>query len=380
MDADRAALWLTLLRVPGLGSRGRRALLEQLGTIEAVFAADRPTLAAAHEVRTGAALRPEAAAALLAGPDIARIAADLEWLSAPKRHLLTWSDPDYPALLREVADAPVALYVHGDCAALNEPQLAIVGSRNATLVGQQNAGAFARALARAGLTVTSGLALGIDAAAHRGALDAGGRTVAVAGHGLDRIYPAGNRALAQAIVECGAIVSEFPIGTPPLAANFPVRNRIISGLSVGVLVVEAALRSGSLITARLAAEQGREVFALPGSIHSPLARGCHALIRQGAKLVEEAEHVLEELGALVAARPVARPSPVSARPLAEPDERTRRLLGLLSHDPLTIDALIEHSGLTPDTVSSILLTLELRGWVIAGPGGTYQRAAPTQSD
>lgn len=378
MDADRLARWLTLLRAPGLGTRGRRALLERFGGIDAVFAASREGLAAALETATGEPARRDALAALLAGPDAARLAPDLDWLAADGHHLLTWTDPDYPPLLREIADAPVALYVRGDRAALSTPQLAIVGSRNATLVGRQNATAFARDLARAGLTITSGLALGIDAAAHRGALEAGGRTVAVAGHGLDRIYPPAHRALAQAIAQSGAIVSEFPIGTPPLPGNFPVRNRIISGLSAGVLVVEAALKSGSLITARLAAEQGREVYALPGSIHSPLARGCHALIREGAKLVEEAEHVLEELGALRVPRPDVAPS--ASRATDELGDDARRLLRLLSHDPLSIDALIEHSGLTPDIVSSILLTLELRGWVIAGPGGTYQRAAPTQSD
>lgn len=378
MDADRRALWLTLLRVPALGTRGRRALLEQLGTVDAVFAATRQDLVAALEAGTGQAARPEALDAMLAGPDAARIAPDLEWLGAPAHHLLTWTDPDYPPLLREIADAPVALYVRGDRNTLTNTQLAIVGSRNATLVGQQNAAAFARALAGAGFTVTSGLALGVDAAAHRGALAAGGRTVAVAGHGLDRTYPPRNRELAEAVAGSGALVSEFPVGTPPLAGNFPVRNRIISGLSVGVLVVEAAVRSGSLITARLAAEQGREVFAVPGSIHSPLARGCHALIRQGAKLVEEAEHVLEELGALVPRPFVAS---ASSRAPAELNNEAKRLFRLLSHDPLSIDALIEHSGLTPDIVSSILLTLELRGLVLAGPGGTYQRAAPwTQSD
>lgn len=378
MDADRLARWLALLRVPGLGTRGRRALLEQLGTVDAVFAASRNDLGVALEAGTGEAARPEALDALLVGPDADRIKPDVDWLGVADHHLVTWNDPDYPPLLREVADAPVALYVRGDRSALVDVQLAIVGSRNATLVGQQNATAFARALTRAGFTITSGLALGIDAAAHRGALAADGRTVAVAGHGLDRTYPPRNRELAEAVAGNGALVSEFPIGTPPLAGNFPVRNRIISGLAVGVLVVEAAVRSGSLITARLAAEQGREVFAVPGSIHSPLARGCHALIRQGAKLVEEAEHVLEELGAL-APRPFVASK--SSRVHSELDGEAERLFRLISHDPLSIDTLIEHSGLTPDIVSSILLKLELRGLVLSGPGGTYQRAAPwTQSD
>jgi DNA processing protein len=378
MDADHLARWLTLLRVPALGTRGRRALLEQLGTVDAVFAADREVLTSALEAGTGQAVRPETLDALRADPNRSQIAPDLAWLREDDHHLLTWNDPDYPPLLREIEDAPVALFVRGHRAALARPQLAVVGSRNATLVGQQNATAFARALAEAGLTITSGLALGIDAAAHRGALEAGGWTVAVAAHGLDTTYPAKHRELADNIARSGALVSEFPIGTPPHAGNFPVRNRIISGLAAGVLVIEAALRSGSLITARLAAEQGRDVFALPGSIHSPLARGCHALIRDGAKLVETAEHVIEELGALVSARPnVASPRRVPSNL----DDDASRLFGLLSHDPLSIDTIIEHSGLTPDTVSSILLTLELRGLVMAGPGATYQRAAPwTQSD
>jgi DNA processing protein len=261
--------------------------------------------------------------------------------------------------------------VQGDRALLARPQLAVVGSRNPTPVGRQNATAFARALAQAGLGITSGLALGIDTAAHQGALDAGGTTLAVAGTGLDRVYPPRNRALAHAIAARGALVSEFAVGAGPRAEHFPRRNRLISGMSLGVLVVEAALQSGSLITARLAGEQGREVFALPGSIHSPLARGCHALIRQGAKLVETAQHILEELG------PLAR----AATTAAAPDRRLvpglapleAQLLECLGYEATHIDALIERSGLTPDAVSSILLALELRGVVLAGPAG-YQRA------
>jgi len=216
------------------------------------------------------------------------------------RHILTLHDPAYPALLKEIADPPPLLFVRGDPAVLSRPQLGIVGSRNPTPGGRSLAEDFARSLSRCGLVVTSGMALGIDAAGHRGALRGGGTTLAVAGTGPDRIYPARHRDLARAIVEQGAIISEFAPGTPALPSNFPRRNRIISGLSLGVLVVEAACRSGSLITARLAAEQGREVFALPGSIHNPLARGCHHLIRQGAKLVEDIEDIVEELGPLAA--------------------------------------------------------------------------------
>ncbi|MFL6711483.1 MAG: DNA-processing protein DprA [Sulfurifustis sp.] len=374
MNPAVSALWLTLARLPGLGPSARVRLFERFGSIEALFDADRATLASAlAELESVPTIRPDSAAALAAlqaGPSAEALAPDLAWLAQDQHHLVTWADADYPPLLREIADPPVALYVHGRRDVVSCPQLAVVGSRNPTPLGVENAAAFARALAPAGLTITSGLALGIDGAAHRGALEAGGSTIAVAGTGLDRVYPARHRNLAHAIVAHGALVSEFPIGTPARAGNFPVRNRIISGMSVGVLVVEAALKSGSLITARLAAEQGREVFALPGSIHSPLARGCHALIREGAKLVETAAHVLEELGPLgetVRAASALIDPPSSLAP------HETQLLGCLSDAPMHLDVLIERSGLTADIVSSILLQLELRGLVLAGPGG-YQKA------
>jgi len=369
---SQAVEWLAFCRVPGLGGHGRAVLLRHYGSAAAVFAAP------ASDIRTilgsefaGGRADPDAAvAALAAGPEPSLVAADLAWLTQEHCHLLTWSDADYPPLLRELADPPALLYVHGDRALLARPQVAIVGSRNPTPAGRDNATAFAHALARAGLTITSGMALGIDSAAHRGALAAGGTTIAVAGTGLDRVYPPRHRDLAHAIARQGALVSEFPIGTPPHAGNFPVRNRLISGLSIGVLVVEAATQSGSLITARLATEQGREVFAVPGSIHSPLARGCHALIRQGAKLVEIAADVLEELGPL---HHVAVRAPQPRRDDASSDDD--QLLTHLGYDCVNIDRLVERSGLTPDRVSSMLLRLELRGLVIAGPGGTYQRVA-----
>ncbi len=377
MNPATQTLWLTLARVPGLGPRGRIELLERCADIDALFAADRPTLKSSlSEITNLSAARTDAGAAIdavLRGPDAQSVAADLAWIAESGHHLLVWSDSDYPALLREIPDPPLVLYVHGDRALLARAQVAVVGSRNPTPLGAQNAAAFARALANVGLTITSGLALGIDAAAHRGALEAGGTTIAVAGTGLDRVYPARHRSLAHAIVEHGALVSEFPIGTPARAGNFPVRNRIISGLSLGVLVVEAALRSGSLITARLGDEQGREVFALPGSIHSPLARGCHALIRQGAKLVETAEHVLEELGPLAQLVQLASATETpSTPPVLAPLER--QVIDCLSYDPTHVDTLIDRSGLTADIISSILLQLELRGLVLAGPGG-YQRAS-----
>lgn len=268
------------------------------------------------------------------------------------------------------------LYVHGDAAALHEASLAIVGSRNPTPVGMDNAYQFARHLSRAGLTITSGMALGIDAAAHRGALAAGGRTFAVAGTGLDRVYPVAHRELASQIADCGAVVSEFPLSTPPVPRNFPKRNRIISGLSLGVLVVEAAPSSGSLITARLAAEQGREVLAIPGSIHNPLARGCHALIRLGAKLVETADDILEELGPMsgtIGPAPNAGAAGQAGNVLEGLDVESRSLLEHMGFEPAPVDTLVERTGLTAEAVSRMLLILELQGFISSAPGGLYIR-------
>jgi DNA processing protein len=363
---DELALWMRFLRTPGLSTRRRIELLNAFGSLSALYEAPR-ALIAKHLGEEGGALT-----ALFAAPEAARIEADLEWFAQPDRHLLTWYDSDYPALLREIADPPAALFVLGQRTLLATPQLAVVGSRNPTAGGRENARAFARHLAQAGLTITSGLALGIDGAAHRGALEAPGQTIAIAGTGLDRVYPPRHRELAHAIAHAGALVSEFPLGMPPRPEHFPIRNRLISGLALGVLVVEAAVRSGSLITARLAGEQGREVFAIPGSIHSPQARGCHALIRQGAKLVETAQDVIEELSAL--GRYVAAHDPPAAPagrvPLAAEE---KKLLTSLGFDPTPLDVLIARSGLTSQAVSSMLLQLELRGLVAAGPGGTYQR-------
>lgn len=288
----------------------------------------------------------------------------LAWADQPGQHILTLADTAYPRALLEIADPPSLLYVRGNPSLLQKRGLAVVGSRNATPQGLQTAEAFAKALASQGQCIISGLALGIDAAAHRGALAAHGETVAVIGTGADRIYPAGNKALALAIVEQGAVVSEFPLGTPAIAANFPRRNRIISGLSRGVLVVEAAPESGSLITARLAAEQGREVFAIPGSIHSPVARGCHKLIKQGAKLVETAGDVLEELGSFV-----DLPLP----PLAPPAVNDNPLLAALGHDPCSLDELAERTGQDAGQLLPELLILELSGRIATLPGNRYQR-------
>jgi DNA processing protein len=367
LSAGAALPWLHLQRLTVSGTRLRR-LLEHFGSVAAVYAAARNELLPFFD---GDQTPVEA---LLAGPQAGDFGPELAWLAAPDSHLLTHDDSDYPALLREIPDAPPLLYVRGVLAALATPQLAVVGSRNPTRGGCEHARAFSEHLARAGLTITSGLALGIDACAHEAALAAGGLTVAVAATGLDRVYPAAHRELAHAIAAHGALVSEFPLGTAPRREYFPQRNRLISGLSLGVLVVEAALQSGSLITARCAAEQGREVFAIPGSIHSPLARGCHALIRQGAKLVETAADVVEELGALAHFQAtLPRVPAVSAAPAIRDDEA--QLLALMGYDPVDADALVELSGLTAGAVSSMLLTMELRGLVEARPGGKYQRTS-----
>ncbi len=362
---DSLALWLTLRRLPKSGNRTQLDLLEHFGSIDNIFSAGRNLL---EKTLTG---KHEAIDVILSGPDEESLKPELDWLSEPGHHLLVWSDPDYPPLLREIPDPPVMLYIIGDRQLLSSPQLAVVGSRNPTPMGRENARAFAKSLAAAGLTVTSGMALGIDGAAHRGALEAGGKSIAVTGTGLDRVYPARHRDLAHDIVKQGALVSEFPLGTPPKPENFPVRNRLISGFSLGTLVVEAALASGSLITARLAAEQGREVFAIPGSIHSPQARGCHALIRQGAKLVETAQDILEELGPLASI--ACQPTHEITTPARLTDAPVTALLEHIGHDPVSIDALIERSGLTADAVSSMLLQMELNGHVSRCPGGKVQR-------
>jgi DNA processing protein len=311
--------------------------------------------------------------AALRQPDDQTIERDLEWQAKPGNRIMTCRDPGYPALLQEISDPPPLLYIHGNVEVLQEPQLAMVGSRNPTAAGRQTAIDFARHLAAAGLVITSGLALGIDAAGHQGALDAGAPTVAVTGTGLDRVYPAKNRDLAYQIAEAGALVSEFPPGTPPRAEHFPRRNRIISGLSLGTLVVEAAIRSGSLISARYALEQGREVFAIPGSIHNPLARGCHHLIRQGAKLVETAQDIMDELGALATALDfTATPAPDhDTQPQLSEDYA--QLLESIGFENTSIDMLVETTHLTPAEVSSMLLQLEMNGYIAASPGGFYNR-------
>ncbi len=359
---DEADAWLRLTLCPGVGPAAQRALLSALGPPEQILSASRGTLAPI--------IGRESADRLLAGPDPETLRATLAWLAEPGNHIVTLADPDYPPSLLEITDPPTLLYVKGDASLLARPSLAIVGARSATAQGAANAQAFADALARAGLAIVSGLALGIDAAAHRGALEADGATIAVIGTGADRVYPARNRSLAHRIAEHGVIVGEFPLGTPPVAANFPRRNRIIAGLARGVLVVEAATSSGSLITARLAAENGREVLAIPGSIHAPLSRGCHRLIRDGAKLVETADDVLDELrwGSAKKIEPAQDAPRVSDD---APD--TAAVLAALGHDPVDLDTLLARSGLTLDALYAILLALELDGRIAGLPGGRYQR-------
>jgi DNA processing protein len=360
---DEFAAWFRLLETPGVGRERARRLLAACGSPEAVFAAAPATLRelAGAVVATALTRRP-------AQYD-ARLAAARQWLAAaPDHRVLTLDDPAWPAALLHDADPPLLLYVQGDASRLNQPAIAIVGSRHPTAQGADNARAFAVALGTQGLVVVSGLALGIDAAAHEGALDTAAGTVAVVGTGLDRVYPAAHRELARRIAAHGALVSEYAPGTPAIAENFPRRNRIIAGLTQGTLVVEAALRSGSLITARLASEAGREVFAVPGSIHAPQSRGCHALIRQGAKLVESAQDVLEELQGMRLAPPAAPPAS---------SERADPLLEALGHDPVTLDALMARTGSPASALTARLLQLELDGLVARLPGGLYQQRRST---
>lgn len=301
------------------------------------------------------------------------------WLDTPDRHLVRADSADMPELLTQIADPPTLLYVVGQKETLHLPALAIVGSRNPTRGGIQNAYEFAHHLAASGFCIVSGLAQGIDTAAHRGALDAGASTVAFLGHGIDRVYPPENRELAHRIAGSGALCSEYPLGSPPRKEHFPQRNRLISGLCLGTLVVEAARRSGSLISARLAGEQGREIFAIPGSIHNPLSRGCHQLIKQGAKLVESADDIVSELGSLVGhLLENADTATAAADAEIHHDADYEILLAALSYDPATADQLAEHSGLTIDQVSSMLLILELEGKVQMQAGGRYSKSQASE--
>ncbi len=396
MERDELAAWLRLCLTPGVGNLNARKLLTTFGLPQAVF--EQPAVALRQIVS------PAMASALQSVPPEleAQLQATLDWLQEAessgesKRFLLTLGDPRYPAALLNIEDPPLVLYLHGNIDLISQTApksarngIAIVGSRNATPQGLANAHAFARAFSEAGLVVVSGLALGIDGAAHEGALEghlaggtrqACGSTIAVIGTGLDRVYPKKHLSLAHRIVQHGLMLSEFPLGTPPLPVNFPKRNRIISALSLGTLVVEAAVKSGSLITARMASEQGKEVFAIPGSIHSTQSRGCHALIKQGAKLVESAQDVLEEL------RPQLTPPSLPNSKLlastvpqqhitdaAEADFEPDDLVKSLGYDPVSLDALVARTGWDAATLQVRLMELELDGQVARLPGGLYQR-------
>jgi len=359
--SSELAAWLRLTLAPGIGGEAQRQLLSAHGLPDQIFAASAATLA-----RTISLAQTER---LLAHDAKGEIDAARAWADEPGNAILTLADKDYPQKLLDTADPPTVLYAKGRTELLNAPAIAIVGSRNATPQGEANAEAFAASLSDAGLTIVSGLALGIDAAAHRGGLRGKGSTVAVIGTGIDRVYPARNQALAREIAEQGAIVSEFPLGTAALKENFPRRNRIISGLARGCLVVEAAERSGSLITARMAGEQGRDVFAIPGSIHSPLSKGCHKLIKQGAKLVDDARDILEELGFDSASTAKSADAP-------HPGAEETKLLDCLGYDSCDVDTLVVRSGLTAERLYAILLQMELDGRIASLPGGRFQRIGP----
>ena len=362
-DADDPH-FLRLAFVRGVGSITAHKLLSELGAVSTVFDASSATLSriVGNVVARKIAATPDAETQL-------KIDQALAWLNASAdHHLLTWAHPSYPRALLESGDAPLVIYAQGRIELLSRRAVAMVGSRNCSQGGADTAEAFAQAFAERGVTVVSGMALGIDAASHIGALRANGRdcgsTIAVIGTGIDRVYPARNKVLAHSIAEHGLMLSEYPLGTPPLPANFPKRNRVISGLSLGVLVVEASMQSGSLITARLAGEQGREVFAIPGSIHSTFHKGCHHLIKQGAKLVETANDVLEELRLDSATLP---------NEVAPENAAVIGVLKFIEHTPIDVDTLVARSTLSVDQIVTELTMLELNGRIEQLPGGCWQR-------
>ncbi len=360
MAADvELAAWLKLSQVSGLGNENARRLLQAFGSPTAIFAAP---LSSLQQI-----VKPAIASVICKHEDNHEDNKDfimqaMLWLADESNHIITLADEEYPQALLNIPDPPFLLYVKGRLDLLNRSSLAIVGSRNATAQGIRNAETFAQALSETGLCVVSGMAQGVDTAAHVGGLRAQASSIAVVGTGLDRVYPTSNRELAHQLAKNGTLISEFPLGMPPLAQNFPRRNRIISGLSLGCLVVEASMQSGSLITARMALEQGREVFAIPGSIHSPQAKGCHALIKQGAKLVENPADILDELGWLS-----------SAANNSSSKQNPHPIFAYLGFDPIDLDSLSQLSGLTVEALSAILLQLELDGQIATLAGGMYQR-------
>lgn len=367
MNVDaRAEAWVRL-QLTGIGPRPLVDLLRRFGGPEAVLAAT--------PAQRRAVVPANSARLIDARPDPDLLAATLAWLALPDHGLVAWDDADYPPALLEIGDPPPMFYCLGRRELLTRPAFAIVGSRNATPQGVADAEAFSAALSAAGLTIVSGLALGIDAAAHRGALTQAGSSIAVVGTGLDRVYPAKNRDLAHDLARRGLLISEFAPGTPPLKQNFPRRNRLVSGLSRGVLVTEATLSSGSLITARLAAEQGREVFALPGSIHSPFSKGCHRLLREGAKLVETAQDILDELKLPTLAAAPAAAHTADVDPHGNLGADGRAIMKALGYDPADVDTLAARTGLAAATVTATLTALELDRRVTLLPGALWQRVA-----
>ncbi|NOX42777.1 MAG: DNA-protecting protein DprA [Gammaproteobacteria bacterium] len=394
---DDTAYWLALQRVPGIGTATFHKLVDQFGSPRNVFesgffetGAYKQKLdanAETHFLKDSLlknALLKKNTLAQLKNPDWRFVEKELQWSNEANNHILTLLDPNYPPLLKQIADPPPILYVKGDPGLLKLTQIAIVGSRNPSHSGKESAYEFAYTLANSGLIITSGLAMGIDGESHKGALSANSPTIAVSGTGLDKVYPARHHALAVRISDVGALVSEYALGTPPIAANFPKRNRIISGLSVGTVVVEATLKSGSLITARMAADQGREVFAIPGSIKNPASKGCHKLIREGAKLVETTEDILEELAPLCQFNLSKRQGHVSSEkntrldansdtrlePQLEPELEPEQseFLYKVGYDPVSIDGIVQRTGMSVESISSLLMVLELRGKITSSNG------------
>lgn len=362
--------WLRMHEIQGLGRQTTYQLLKAFGSAEAIFAASHANLRKVVSDDIANQIKAETVSD--------QIKITLEWLAEPNNHLITLADEDYPRLLLETPDPPPILFAKGQLSCLQQPSIAIVGSRNPTAQGEKNAHDFAMLLAEFGFTIVSGLAIGIDAAAHRGALASNGKTIAVVGTGLDIVYPAKHRELAHEIIKQGLLISEFSLGTPSLPQNFVQRNRVISGLSMGCLVVEASLQSGSLITAKFATEQDRDVFAIPGSIHSPQSKGCHQLIKQGAKLVDAVQDIVHELKSehfvSLAAMPLKKNfTPAKNTSPEEIPHADKALLDLMSFEPVTVEYLLQHSGLTSDTLSSILISLELDNKIASMPGGRYQR-------
>lgn len=367
MTRDDLACQLALNLCPGIGPANYRRLVETSGfSIREIFQLSPTQLVELKFNPTQIDY--------LQSPDWKAVDSALDWLSAEdSHHIISILDSDYPDLLKQIGDAPPILYAIGQIDLLKSPQIAIVGSRNCTPGGADTAQQFSRYLSRSGLTITSGMAIGIDQHAHQAALDSGGKTIAVTATGIDRIYPSKNKQLAYEIAEKGLIISEFPLGTSPLQGNFPKRNRIISGLSVATLVVEATIKSGSLITARLGLEQGREVFAIPGSIHNPQSKGCHHLIRQGAKLVDQASDIIDDIGSLLGFIAEQVETPQDSHIDQSLASEYQALLDAMGYDPVSIDSLVNRSGLTIEQLSSMLLILELNDQIKTAPGGYYVR-------